>query len=227
MRYYNCHFNTCHRIFNGAKREIIGFCCLRPVRVVLHARIKTRKAYILHVRGNDDEAMKEVDEAEMMLSLGECHEDLGEVNYVKANIILSSGKNSAEDRERILLHFDKCIRLCEKATVNKSVTIAQAKLRKALFYLGYYQHGISEEPPKSSDVNIAETVLSRVAEQSDLTEKSKLYLMYGQSLLAYRKGETNIASKYENKLRRKCEHHQIPFETEQLDMLRTLVRSSA
>ena len=194
-------------------------------RVVLHARIKIRKAYILHDRGSDDEAMKEVDEAEMMLSLGECHEDLAEINCAKANIILSSGKSSADDRERILFHLDKCIHFCEKATVDKSVTVAQAKLRKALFHLGYYQHGILEEAPKSSDVNIAETILSRVAkQQSDLAGRSKVYLMYGQSLLAYRKGETNMVTKLENKLRRKCEHHKIGFEIEQLDMLRTLVR---
>ena len=125
----------------------------------------------------------------------------------------------------ILFHLDKCIHFCEKATVDKSVTVAQAKLRKALFHLGYYQHGILEEAPKSSDVNIAETILSRVAkQQSDLAERSKVYLVYGQSLLAYRKGETNMATKLENKLRRKCEHHKIGFEIEQLNMLRTLVR---
>ncbi|CAB4011995.1 Hypothetical predicted protein [Paramuricea clavata] len=192
--------------------------------VVLHARIKIKKAYNFHDRGNDDEAMKEVDEAEMMLNLGECYEDLAEINSAKANIILSSGKNSADDRHRILFHLDKCLQLCEKATVDKSVTVTQTKLRKALFHLGYYQHGILEEAPKSSDVNIAETILSRVAKQSDLTERHKVYLMYGQSLLAYRKGETNMATKLENKLRRKCEHHKIRYEIELLDMLRTLVR---
>ena len=36
--------------------------------------------------------MKEADEAEMLLSLGDCHEDIAEVSYAKANIILSSGK---------------------------------------------------------------------------------------------------------------------------------------
>ena len=65
---------------------------LNACRVVLHARIKIRKAYILHDRGKDDEAMKEADEAEMLLSLGDCHEDIAEVSYAKANIILSSGK---------------------------------------------------------------------------------------------------------------------------------------
>ena len=39
---------------------------LNACRVVLYARIKIRKAYILHDRGKDDEAMKEADEAEMM-----------------------------------------------------------------------------------------------------------------------------------------------------------------
>ena len=80
---------------------------LNACRVVLYARIKIRKAYILHDRGKDDEAMKEADEAEMMLSLGECDEDIAEVSYAKANIILSSGKNSKEDHELILHHLNK------------------------------------------------------------------------------------------------------------------------
>ena len=70
---------------------VISFL-LNACRVVLYARIKICKAYILHDRGKDDEAMKEADEAEMMLSLGDCHEDIAEVNNAKANIILSSGK---------------------------------------------------------------------------------------------------------------------------------------
>ena len=50
--------------------------------------------------------------------------------------------------------------------------------------------------------------LTRVAIQSDLAERSKVYLMYDQSLLAYRRGEEGMATKLENKLRRKCEDHQ-------------------
>ena len=158
---------------------VISFL-LNACRVVLYARIKIRKAYILHDRGKDDEAMKEADEAEMMLSLGDCHEDIAEVNYAKANIILSSGKNSKEDRERILHHLNKCIHFCEKATVDKSVTIFQAKIRKALFHLGFYQHGILEEEPSSSDVSIAETIFNRIADQSEpIAERSKVYFMYG------------------------------------------------
>ena len=166
-----------------------------------------------------------------MLSLGECHEDLAEINCAKANIILSSGRNSAGDRERILLHLDKCIHFCEKATVDKSVTVVQVKLRKALFHLGYYQHGILEEAPKSSDVKVAETILDRVsAEQKErhgLAERSKVYLKYGQSLLALRRGETSVARKLENKLRRACERNQLHFEIKQLDMLKTLLQGSA
>ena len=200
---------------------------LNACRVVLYARIKIRKAYILHDRGKDDEAMKEADEAELMLSLGECHEDIAEVNYAKANIILSSGKNSKEDHERILHHLNKCIHFCEKATVDKSVTVVQAKIRKALFHLGFYQHGILEEEPSSSDVNIAVTIFNRIADQSEpIAERSKVYLMYGQSLLAYWKGDTNLAAKLENKVRRKCEQHKMYFEIQQLDMLRTLIRGA-
>ena len=170
-------------------------------------------------------AMKEVDEAEMMLSLGECHEDTAEINYAKANIILSTNRNSKEDRGRILLHLDKCICSCGKATVDKSVTAVQATLRKALVHLGFFQHGILEDIPMS-DVDIAETILNRIsAEQSEpLSERSKVFYNYGRSLLAYRKGDTNMATKLENKARRKCELHKINFEIQQLNMLRTLIR---
>ena len=48
--------------------------------------------------------------------------------------------------------------------------------------------------------------------------------MYGQSLLADSKGDTNLATKLENKVRRKCEQHKMHFEIQQLDKLRTLVR---
>lgn len=192
---------------------------------MLHARVKIRKAYILHDWGKDDEAMREVDEAEMMLSLGECHEDTAELNCAKANIILSTSQNGKVDQTRILLHLDKCIQACEKATVDKSVTIVQSTLRKALFHLGYYQHGILEDIPSRSDVDIAETILTRISKQTEpLSERSKLYYTYGQSLLACRKGDANMASKLEHKLRRKCESHKLGFEIRQLDMLKTLVR---
>ena len=202
------------------------FIVLFTCRVVLNARIKIRKAYILHDLCDDDGAMKEVDEAEVMLSLGECHEDLAEINCAKANIILSSGRNSVDDCKRILHHLEKCIHFCEKATVDKSVTATQAKLRKALLHLGYYQNGILEGAPDSSDMDIARTILDRVAKQAHLAERSKVYLSYGKSLLAYRSGEKNEAIKMENKLRRKCERHQICFEIKQLDMLKTLFNSS-
>ena len=178
----------------------------------------------MHDRGDDEEAMKEADEAEMMLSQGECYEDTAEVNYAKANIVLSTGKNSKEDRKRILFNLDKCFQFCEEATVDKSVSVVQAKLRMALIYLGYYQHGILEEVP-SPDVDIAETILSRISKESQpLAERSKVYYGFGQSLLAYRKGDTNMATKLEHKVKRKCELHKIGFELQQLDMLRTLVR---
>lgn len=160
----------------------------------------------------------------MMLSLGECHEDMAEIHCAKANIILSSGKNNEDDRARILYHLDKCIHFCEKAPVDKSSAAAQAKLRKALFQLGYYQHGILEEAPKSSDVKIAETILNRVAEQPDLPKRSKVYLKFGESLLAYRQGDIARATKLEHTLRQKCKDLEISFEIEQLDMLRTLIR---
>ena len=123
--------------------------------------------------------------------------------------------------------MNKCIHFCEKATVDKSVTIFQAKIRKALFHLGFYQHGILEEEPGSSDVSIAETIFNHIADQSEpIAERSKVYLMCGQSLLAYWKGDTNLATKLENKVQRKCEQHKMYFEIQQLDMLRTLVRGA-
>ena len=175
----------------------------------------------MHDRGQDDEAMKEVDDAEAMLTLGECYEDKAEINYTKANIILSSGKNSAADRESILSHLNKSIFLFEKATVHKTVAATQAKLRKALVHLGYYQHGIVED---TSDVYTAETVLNHVSKDDVLSQRSKVYLKYGKALLAYRKGETNTANKLENRLRRQCEQHKLQFEIGQLDALRTLIR---
>ena len=193
-------------------------------RVVIHARIKTRKALLLHDLGDDDEAMREVEEAEMMLSLGECYEDIAEVNNAKANIILSSNQNSKRVQEQILSRLDKSIKSSEKATVDRSASIAQATLRKALVHLGYYQHGILEEV-KPSDVDIAETVLNRIAQQiSTITERSKIYYTYSRSLLAYRKGDTDGAEKLEQEARRRCELYELHNEIQQLDLLRSLIR---
>ena len=190
------------------------------------ARIKIHRAYILHDQFRDEEAKREASEAEVMLGLGECHEDSAELHYAMANIVLSTSQNAKEDRECVLLHLSKCIHYCKKATVDKSVTIVQATLRRALAHLGYYQHGILENVP-SGDVEIAETILKRVSEQSEpLSERSKVYYTFGQALLAYRKGNLDLATKLEHKVRRKCELHEIGFEIQQLDMLRTLIRGS-
>ena len=172
--------------------------------------------------------MKEADDAEMMLSHGECHEDNAEVNNLEGNIILSLGKNGKEDRERILHCLNQCIQSCEKATVDKSVTVVQAKIRKALLYLGYYQHDILEEQPSSLDVSIAENILNGIAKQSEpIAERSKVYLMYGQSLLAYRQGDISMARELESKVRKKCERHLLGFEIQQLDKLKALVQRKA
>ncbi|XP_078359255.1 uncharacterized protein LOC144643786 [Oculina patagonica] len=192
--------------------------------VLIHARIKTRKALLLHDLGNDDEAMREADEAEMMLSLGACYEDIAEVNNAKANIILSSSKNSKRVQEEILFRLEKSFKSCGKATVDKSASIAQVTLRKALVHLGYYQHGILEDVTPS-DVDIAETVLNRIAQHDKtMTERSKIYYTYSQSLLAYRKGDKDRAEKLEQKARRKCELHDLHNEIQQLDLLRSLIR---
>ena len=196
-------------------------------RFLLLARIKIYKAYILHDQGEDEEAKKEADEAEQMLGLTECHEDTGELNNIQANIILSASKNGLQERKHVLFHLDKSIQSCEKSTVDRSVTIVQATIRKALCYLGYYQHGILKDI-RRSDVGIAETILNRVSQESKrLSKRSKVYYAYGQSLLAYRKGRLNVANKLEHKARRKCERHKISFEIQQLDMLRTLMREGS
>ena len=177
----------------------------------------------MHDLGDDDEAMKEVDEAEMMLSLGECHEDIAEVQNAKANIILSSSQNSKKDQKEILFRLDKSIMSCEKATVDRSATIAQVTLRKALVHLGFYQHGILEDVTPS-DVKIAETVLKRIAQQiKTMTERGKIYYTYSQSLLAYRKGDRDRAEKLEQKARRKCELHDFHNGIQQLDHLKSLI----
>lgn len=181
----------------------------------------------MHDQGEDDEAKKEADEAEKMLSLVECHEDTGELNNIQANIILSASKNGLQERERILFHLDKSIQSCKKSTVDRNVTIVQATIRKALCHLGYYQHGIVKDIPRS-DVGIAETILKRVSQECEpLSERSKVYYTYGQSLLAYRKDNLNVATRLEHKVRKKCELHKLSFEIRQLDMLRTLIRGES
>ena len=191
---------------------------------MLLARIKIRKAYILHDLGQDIEAKREAAEAETMLSLGECHEDSAELHNAMANIILSASKNAEADRESVLRHLKKCIYHCEKATPRKSVTIVQATLRTALVFLGYYQHGILKGVPYT-DIKCAKTILRRVPKEFEpLSKRSKVYYTFGRSLLAYRSRKSNLATKLERKVRRKCERHKIKFEIQQLDMLRTLIR---
>ena len=194
---------------------------------MLLARIKIRKAYILHDLGQDIEAKREAAEAEIMLSLLECHEDRAELHNAMANIILSASKNAEADRKSVLLHLVKCIHYCGKGTVDKRVTIVQARLRMALVHLGYYQHGILEDVP-SEDVRTAEIILEDVFEKSGrLSERSEVYCTYGRSLFAYRTGNLNQATKLEHKVRRKCKRHEIGFEIQQLDMLRTLIQGGS
>ena len=191
---------------------------------MLHARIKICKAFILHDQAQDEEARREAKEAETVLSLGECHEDIAELHNAQANIILSASGNAKADRDCVLRHLDKCIHYGERATVDKSVTIVQATLRKALLHLGYYQHGILEDVP-NRDVKIAETILQRVSEKCEkLSERSKVYYTYGRSLLAYRQDYLNQAIKLEHKVRRKCEQYELRSEIQQLDMLKTLIQ---
>ena len=159
----------------------------------------------------------------MMLSLSECQDDAAEVDNAKANIILSSGHNRKRDQKQILFRLDRCIKCCEKATVDKSASIAQVTLRKALVHLGFYQHGILEGVARS-DVDIAKTILNRIAPLT-LTERSKIYFTYAQSLLAYRQGDTDTAMKLEEKARNKCELHNLYDQIQQLDLLRSLIRS--
>ena len=203
--------------------ETLSLFIFQTLRVLILARIKVRKALILHDLGDDDEAMSEADEAEMMLSLSEYQDDAAEVDNAKANIVLSSGHNRKRDREQILFRLDRCIKRCGNATVDKSASIAQVTLRKALVHLGFYQHGILEDVA-ASDVDIAETVLKRVSTMA-LTERSKIYFTYAQSLLAYRKGDTDTATKLEQKARRKCELHRLYDQLQQLDLLRSLITS--
>jgi len=193
-------------------------------RVVLHSRVKIHKAYILHDQGQDEEAWKEAEEAETMLisPFEEYAEDKGILHNIKANIILSLGKNDEADRERIIDHLNRCIHYCERATVDGSVTIVQATLRMALAHLGYYQHGILEGVP-GADVRIAESILKHVSKSEPLSERSKVYYTYGQSLLAYRKGNKKKAAELEDKVRGNCEPYKLSSELQQLDMLKTLI----
>lgn len=194
---------------------------------MLLARIKIRKAYILHDLGQDIEAKREATEAEILLSLLECHEDRAELHNAMANIILSASENAEADRKSVLLHLVKCIHYCGKGTVDRRVTIVQARLRMALVHLGYYQHGILEDVP-SEAVRTAEIILEDVSEKSGrLSKRSEVYYTYGRSLLAYRTGNLNQATKLERKVRRKCEQHEIGFEIQQLGMLRTLIRGGS
>ncbi|KAK2549650.1 hypothetical protein P5673_029906 [Acropora cervicornis] len=193
-------------------------------RVVLHSRVKIHKAYILHDQGQDEEAWKEAEEAETMLisAFEEYAEDKGILHNIKANIILSLGKNDEADRERIIDHLNRCIHYCERATVDGSVTIVQATLRMALAHLGYYQHGILEDVP-GADVRIAESILKHVSKSELLSERSKVYYTYGQSLFAYRKGNKKKAAELEDKVRENCEPYKLSSELQQLDMLKTLI----
>lgn len=206
----------------NASRDTLSLSFFQTLRVLIHARIKVRKALIFHDLGDDDKAMSEVDEAEMMLKQSESQEDAAEMNNAKANIVLSSGQNRKRDRGEILFRLDKCIECCGKATVDKSATVAQVMLRKALVHLGFYQHGILEDVT-TSDVDIAETVLNRI-DPKTLTERSKIYFTYAQSLLAHRKCNTDTATKLEQKARRKCEQHDLYDQIQQLDLLRSLIR---
>ena len=193
-------------------------------RVVLHPRVKIHKAYILHDQGQDEEAWKEAEEAETMLisEFQEYAEDKGILHNIKANIILSNSKSAEADRAKVIDHLDRCIHYCERATVDGSVTIVQATLRKALAHLGYYQHGILEDVP-GADVRIAESILKHVSKSEPLSERSKVYYTYGQSLLAYRKGNKKKAAELEDKVRGNCEPYKLRSELQQLDMLKTLI----
>ena len=50
-----------------------------------------------------------------------------------------------------------------------------------------------------------------------------MYYAYGQSLLAYRKGNIKEAAELEDKVRRNCEPYKLRSEIQQLDMLKTLI----
>ena len=193
-------------------------------RAVLHPRVKIHKAYILHDQGQDEAAWREAEEAETMLisPFEEYAEDKGILHNIKANILLSRGKNDEADRERIIDHLNRCIHYCERATVDGSVSIVQATLRMALAHLGYYQHGILEDVP-GADVRIAESILKHVSKSEPLSERSKVYYTYGQSLLAYRKGNKKKAAELEDKVRGNCQPYKLSSELQQLDMLKTLI----
>ena len=94
-------------------------------RFLAHARIRICVAFVLHDMGNDDEAMREADEADKMLRDGECFEDFVEIHNVKANIILSRSKNSTEHRKLVLSHLERSLYFYGKVSVDKSVTMVQ------------------------------------------------------------------------------------------------------
>lgn len=80
-----------------------------------------------------------------------------------------------------------------------------------------------------SDVDVAETVLSRISSRQieRLSERSKIYYNYCQALLAFRKGDYEKAKKLEQRARRKCELQSLHNEIQQLDMLRSLFSEQA
>ena len=64
---------------------------------------------------------------------------------------------------------------------------------------------------------------SRSTMTSTLTERSKIYFTYAQSLLTFRRGDTDTATKLEQKARRKYEEHNLYDQLQQLDLLRSLI----
>ena len=103
---------------------------------MLLARIKIRKAYILHDLGQDIEAKREAAQAEILLSLLECHEDRAELHNAMANIILSASKNAEADRKSVLLHLVKCIHYCGKAPLTKGSPLCKRDYEWLLFIWG-------------------------------------------------------------------------------------------
>lgn len=204
---------------------LIPFCGSdRENGFLAYARIRICMALVLHDIGKDEEALKHADEAEIMLSEGECYEDSIEIHNAKGNIILSRRKNSTEDRKRVLYHFNKALELCEKVPVDKSVIRVQMTIRKALVHLGYYQHDIVKEVERS-DVDVAETILNQIPYRQimGLSERSKIYYEYGQALLSLRKGDYERTKKMEQEVRRKCRRQSLHNEIQQLDVLRGLL----
>ena len=198
---------------------------LRFYRVIVLARIMLCKAYILHDLEDDEGAIREAHDAEMILSMTQSYDDIADVNYAMANITLSRGKNSKLDREQILFRVNKTIELCDKSPVNKSVLKIQATIRKALIYLGYYQHGIKEDVP-NADIDLAKAILDNIAhKEQSIAERSQVYYGMCRSLLAYRLGDIGSASKLEFKTRKQCGEYDLHNEIQQLDELKHLIRT--